>query len=320
MKTNIEVFAIPNNGNENVKTQAIDSIVICSYSKEIAPCLFNQVRRISQLQPISDMWIYNIRRNDTGNTDVFNMSHKTRSIHVVSCILPAATLDHLLQQISMSSKITRIAFDGTNLCDIKSLSLQYLPSLTHLDLWNTNLCLFHILHLGYLIENRKLPKLMEINLGKNNLHAIQEDVDILLQTIAKHHQINIVAAIQDYNLPNTFVQRVTEYANDSKFLTILADGNNENNTEQVDTENLEEVFRPIYKIIHPRMNETPLQDLSLKDLKFSPHLCGPILKVLSDHRGIINLDLSGHVFGIHGYHLVNAIKNWGREPSQGVFC
>ena len=305
-------FAIPENRNENVKTQVTDSIFVCSQSNGEASGSFNQIRRISQLQPISDMWFYNISCNDTDNTDVFNISHRARSIYLLNSVLPAAMLDHILQQISVSSTITRIYFRGTSLWHIKSLSLQYLPSLTHLDLWNTNLCRFHIFHLGYLMENRRLPNLMEMNLGGNNFYRIQYDVNILLQIITKHHRRNIVVAIQKCNLPKTFVQKVAEYANESDLLTMLTDHNDQNDKEQVE---MGEVSRSIYNTIHSWGSETPLEDLSLSDCKLPRHLCGPILKILSDHKNIINLDLSGNMLGIDGCHLVNTIKTWGKEPS-----
>ena len=53
MKKNIEWFAIPENRNENVKIQVTDSIFVCSQSDEEASGSFNQIRRVSQLQPIS---------------------------------------------------------------------------------------------------------------------------------------------------------------------------------------------------------------------------------------------------------------------------
>ena len=193
--------------------------------------------------------------------------------------------------------------------------MQNLSSLTHLDLSNTNLCRFHILHLGYLLENMKLPKLIQMDLGGNNYHQIQDDVGILLQIIAKHHQTNIVVAIQYWNLPKAFVQKVRQYANDSKLLTILADGNDQNETEEEDSHEVGEVARRICKMLHSCKNKAPLKDLSFPDWLLPQYLCGPILKALSTHTSIINLDLSGNVFGIHGYHLVNCIKAWGIEPS-----
>ena len=312
MNKSIECFAIPENRNENVRIQVTDSIFVCSQSNEEASGSFNQIRRISQLQPICDMWFYNISCNDTDNTEVFNISHRARSIYLLNCVLPAAMLGHILQQISVSSMITRIYFRGTSLGHIKSLSLQYLPSLTHLDLWNTNLCRFHILHLGYLMENRRLPNLMEMNLGGNNFYHIQDDADILLQIIAKNHRRNIVVVIQKCILPRTFVQKITQHANESNPLTIRVDDNDQNDTEQVV---LEDVSRRIYQTIHTWGSEILLEDLSLVGCKLPRHLCDPILKVLSDHRSIVNLDLSGNTLGIHGCHLVNTIKIWGKEPS-----
>ena len=162
------------------------------------------------------------------------------------------------------------------------------------------------------MENRRLPNLMEMNLGGNNFYRIQYDVDILLQIITKHHCRNIVVAIQKCNLPKMFVQKVAEYANESDLLTILTDYNDQSDMKQVE---MGEISRRIYKTIHSWGSETPLEDLSLSDCKLPRHLCGPILKVLSDHRSILNLDLSGNILGIHGCHLVNTIKIWGKEPS-----
>ena len=162
------------------------------------------------------------------------------------------------------------------------------------------------------MENRRLPNLIEMNLGGNNFYRIQYDVDILLQIITKHYRKNIVVAIQKCNLPKTFVQKVAEYANESDLLTILTDYNDQSDTKKVE---MGEISRSIYKTIHSRERETRLEDLSLSDCKLPPHLCGPLLKVLSDHKNIINLDLSGNMLGIDGCHLVNTIKTWGKEPS-----
>ena len=59
----------------------------------------------------------------------------------------------------------------------------------------------------------------------------------------------------------------------------------------------------------------PLKNIYFADRILPRHLCGPILKVLSSHGNIKNLDLSGNTLGIHGIHLVHSIKTWGLEAS-----
>ena len=219
----IECFVKPSAGKENVKCEVTDSIVLWNQSKEAGTNLCNQIRRISQLQPISDMCILNIKCNDIENTKAFNMSSKARSVHMYNCVFPTATLDHLFQQISNSSSISSITFREVSLCHINSLQLHYLPSLKILCLWNTNLCRFHILHLTHLMENGKLPELRQINFGGNNLNLLKDDLGYFLKTISKHHRRNIVVGIQHNNLPTTFMKKITEHAKQPNILHLMGD-------------------------------------------------------------------------------------------------
>ena len=158
-------------GEEIFNRATVDSI-ICSNQTEDDEGLLNTIRRISKLQPISDLSMFDINCENLPNTDVFYMSNKCRSIVLWDCVLPSRTLDHLVQQIANCSTLHTIDVRVTNLGDMESLSVQYLPSLTKLWLWNTNLCRFHLLHLAYLVENSKLPNLRLLDIGTNDLNSL----------------------------------------------------------------------------------------------------------------------------------------------------
>ena len=252
---------------------------------------------------------------------MFNMSKKVQSIHLLDCVLPDLSLDHLLKQIATSSTLTRINLWSTSLQDIQSLCIQYLPSLTYLRLCDTNLCHFHIFHLGYLIENRKLPQLSLLSLRANNLSHLEGDMDVFLKLVAKHHQRNITVVIQDCCLPTEFFQRIAQYTKSPSRLRIHGDTGDDNIINiQTNVEESQEVTgtygSDIYKkILATLETDETLQVVSLRDSNLPQQLCGPILQDLSSHISITCLDLSGNTLGIHGVNLVNTINTWGTEPS-----
>ena len=123
------------------------------------------------------------------------------------------TLDRLLQQIANSLTLTRINLRRLSLQDIKPLSIQYLPSPSYFRLCNTNLCIFYILHLGYRIENNKLPQLVVLDLGENNLNHLQDDLNVFVLVVSKHHQRELIIGINGCYLPMPFFQGIKKYQN-----------------------------------------------------------------------------------------------------------
>ena len=307
---------MPRSDDEVIPGELPDSLIIATENQEAAAnSVLNAIRRISQLQPIHDLWVFDLTCNEPTITDIFTMSKTPLSINLANCVFPATILDHLLQQISTSSTLNRIDIHGTSLKDIKCLSLQHLPSLTHLGMWNTNLCRFHILHLAYLLENRKLAQLSVLDIGGNNMDHLQDDIDVLLRLIAGYHRKSITVDIQENNLPKTFFQKVRNYTDATSFLCIVGDEYDQSTAyfETSATEYKSEVTS-IYQTLENRQIEETLQVLSLADRGLPQYSCTPILKALSLHRNITNLDLSGNTVGIYGHHLVNTIMTWGPEP------
>ena len=263
-----------------MQRETSDSIIFLTQTKDrSSKSLLNTIHRISQLQPISDLWIYSINCEDVENIEVFKMSNKAQSIHLWNCILPSRTMDNLLEQISTSDTLKRITLVGTSLCHIKSLAIQYLPSLTYLSLWNTNLCHFHIFHLGYLIRNRQLPQLSILVVGGNNFTYLQDDMDDFLCIIAKNHPKIIRINIEHCNLPKTFMQKLAEDLEQFKFLQIVGDKydhnrdiptGSENSACNSDNEETLGIISPkefIYEVLHPGKTSHLLQNLSFCDCK-----------------------------------------------------
>ena len=296
-------FTIPGLKREHFQREFPDSVILSTQTDDVvANALLNSVRRISKLQPIGHLVMFDIKCEDIEDTDVFNMSKKAQSIHLMNCVFPDLTLDHLLQQIASSLTLTRIYIRGISLQGIKSLWIQYLPSLTYLCLCNTKLCRFHILHLGYLMENEKLPQLDSLNLGGNNFNHLQDDLNVFLQVVAKHHRRNIKVGINDCCLPLDFFQRIKEYTKSPYFLKIVG---------AIGREESEKVPDNIYKnMLNIWKQGNSLQRVSLRDCHLPRYLCAPILQALSSHGNLTNLDLSGNSLGIYGFHLVNTIESW----------
>ena len=214
---------MPRSGND-IPGELADSLIIANCSQDAAAnSVLDAIRRISRLQPIRDLWVFELTCNEPTVTDIFNMSKASLSINLANCVFPATILDNLLQQISTSSTLNRIDIQGTSLQDINCLSFQYLPSLTHLGMWSTNLCRFHILHLAHLLENRKLPQLSVLDIGGNNLNHLQDDLDVFLRVIVRHHPRIIRVDIRQSNLPKVFLQKVRKYSTLSTFLHIIGD-------------------------------------------------------------------------------------------------
>ena len=177
-----------------------DAIIIGSFTEDTSTrSLLKLIGEVSQLQPISDLCLNNCK--DPASEVQIRMSNQAKSIHLWNCDLSGLTLRNFLQQLSNSSTLSRVNLSGTGLHHIESLPLQHLPSLTHLRLWNANLDQSHIVHLRYLMQNRKLPKLMHMNLGGNDLYHIRRDLgEVLLETAANHPR-TIVLWLQRSNLP-----------------------------------------------------------------------------------------------------------------------
>ena len=324
--TNINCPGIRDLSKDTIQRETPDSIIFSTDTNDTyAENLLNTIHRIGQLQPISDLWIHDINCKEAANRDMLKMSNKARSIHLWNCVLPLIILDNLLEQISTSATLNRIVLLGTSLRHIESFSIQYLPSLTYLSLCNTNLCRFHIFHLGYLIKNRRLPQLSVLTLAGNNFKHLQDDMDVFLRLVAENHQKVIRIDIQNCNLPKTFMQKLAEYAEQFRDLHIVGDNYDhkpdvtkgiENSAYNSDNEETFGNISPeefIYEVLHPGKTLHPLQNLSFRDCQIPRHFCGPILQALSHFRSISSLDLSGNTLGIHGFHLVNTLSSWGPE-------
>ena len=147
------------------------------------------------------------------------------------------------------------------------------------------------------------------------MNYLQDDLNVFLQVVSKHHQREITVCIEDCYLPRAFFRRVKRYTKSPNFLKINEDTSDENTTD-IETGISQEVTDSIYKkTLNTWATEKLLKVVSLRDSNLPRHVHGPILQALSSHGNITSLDLSGNNLGIHGIHLVNTIKSWGPEPS-----
>ena len=310
---NMQHATIRSSSEELVKNKTPDSVIISSGSDDTHG-LLNTIQAISKLQPIDNLFIRDVTCEQFEKADVFNMSHKCDNILLWDCVLPSSTLDHLFQQISNCSTLQTIHVRDTHLGDIECFSLQNLPSLTKLILWKVNLCRFHLLHLAYLVENRKLPNLRELDIGGNSLNHLQDELEIFLQVVAKNHQTNITIVINFSDLPITFWQKVRQYTEPPSLSHISVGAPTRVSTDDIEEQKKE--ISPTVDFLRDTLHTSkPLQNISFADCHIPRHLCGPILQVLSSHGSITSLDLSGKFLGIYGLHLVNTVRTWGPVPS-----
>ena len=207
---------------EVIEEHRPDTIIIASFTEDTSTrSLLKLIGEVSQLQPISDLCLNNCK--DPASEVQIRMSNQAESIHLWNCDLSGLTLRNFFQQLSNSSTLSRINLGGTGLHHIESLPLQHLPSLTHLRLWNANLGLSHILHLRYLLQNRKLPKLMHMNLGGNDLYHVQRNLGEVLLETATNHPGTIVVWLKRSNLPKEFIKYYRECTKHSNTLYIVGD-------------------------------------------------------------------------------------------------
>ena len=156
--------------------------------------------------------------------DVFNMSRDVCSVRVYNSSLPEFTLDHLCQQLANSSTLCRIDFSGTNLKCVKSLRFSGLPSLTHLDLKNTDITQIHLYGLTCMLKQRTSPRLSQLNLGTNDLFRFQDDLDLLLKKAVNHHQSELQLGLENNELPAEFQQKWKQQTEGTRFLFVFETG------------------------------------------------------------------------------------------------
>ena len=154
----------------------------------VAGHLLDVCRIVSEKQPITDLYVDELKGDNFETVDVFNMSRDICSVRVYNSSIPYLTLDHLCQQLSHSPTLCRIDFSGTSLKDVSSLTFTGLPSLSHLYLKNTDLVRIHLSYLRQMVSNRTSSKLCQLKLGANNLFRFQDELDWLLRTLITHHQ------------------------------------------------------------------------------------------------------------------------------------
>ena len=204
--------------NQNrLTSEGLDSFVYVRLEEnKAATGILSTIVRISELQPISCLWMANC--NDKLNHHAFRFSDKCRCILLYYCSLHSSTLDHILKQISNSTDLTKMEFVHTSLRGINCLGLQQLPSLTELCLINVDLQRFHVMHLGYLIKNGKLPKLSILDLRINNMKPFENDVGVFLKLVARTHKRRIEVYLDLTNLSQYILDEVNEDLDQPSFL------------------------------------------------------------------------------------------------------
>ena len=213
IKGNTEVFKVE---AEEEMPECIMALV--KPGCNIAGRLLDLCRIISQKQPITDLYADELKCEDCQRADVFNMSRDVCSVRVYNSSLPKFTLDHLCQQLANSSTLCRVDFSGTSLKCVKSLRFANLPSLTHLDLKNTDISQMHLYGLTCMLKQRTSPRLCQLNLGANDLFRFQDDLDLLLKKAVNHHQSELQLGLENNELPAEFQQKWKQQTEGTKVL------------------------------------------------------------------------------------------------------
>ena len=87
---------MPRSGDEDIRGELPHSLIIASCSQEAAAnSILNTIHRISRLQPIRDLWVFDLTCNEPTITDIFRMSKTPLSINLANCVFPATILDHI---------------------------------------------------------------------------------------------------------------------------------------------------------------------------------------------------------------------------------
>ena len=186
----------------------------------IAGRLLDLCRIISHKQPITDLYVDELKC-EVQRADVFNMSTDVCSVRVYNSSLPKFTLDHLCKQLANSSTLCRIDFSGTSLKSVKSLRFSGLPSLTHLDLKNTDISQIHLYGLTCMLKQRTSPRLCQLNLGANDLFRFEDDLDLLLKKAVNHHQSELQLGLENNKLPTEFLQKWKQQTEGTRFMFVF---------------------------------------------------------------------------------------------------
>ena len=152
--------------------------------------LLSICHRICQYQAVRNLDIAGIRCDDLPEPRVFTLSKNTESLTIMTCILPAHTLSHLIQQINGCSALRVLNLEGSTVTGLLPCFLPDphpgLPQLEKLDLERTKLNNDDLQHLTHLIQTRKLPGLEDLYLRNNRLS--ETDVGHLIEACVTHHQ------------------------------------------------------------------------------------------------------------------------------------
>ena len=74
---------------------------------DVADDLIEVCCKISQRQPVTDLWLEKIRCKNTETDQFIKLSSKVDVLKIVDCVLPSKIVQHLLQQLLSAAKTIR---------------------------------------------------------------------------------------------------------------------------------------------------------------------------------------------------------------------
>ena len=127
------------------------------------------------------------------------------------CHIPTYICPQIFGSISQFYHLVHLDISGNNLTgcmpDFLSHSSSELPSLQRLFLYNTTISTSDVNHIIHIIETGKLPNLEYLNLDKNDLHGMGDEIDRLVNTAIGSHKRELQVILPGISFPRYMVEK-----------------------------------------------------------------------------------------------------------------
>ena len=136
-------------------------MVVTSPDRAITKSLFSTISTISQLQPVTDIWLSGVSCEEVTQEEQLILSKKARSIRFDEpCKLPMSFVKHLLRQLSGSVTLQLLRLPGLNLKEIEEDLDEFMESLlvTHPEMESEREAILSFERLTINLDNNQLSQ------------------------------------------------------------------------------------------------------------------------------------------------------------------
>ena len=303
---------------------------IHSINTQVSNSVLSACQQISDVQPITDLWIFRLNCDGTEPVESFNLSPGAHSIRISSCVLPSMLLDHLMKQLPQCRDLKKLHLKEIKFHDAASKhasqrvdeNRNVATSSSGLADWNLGKAIsswgdnpsLKILSLrNCSIPKREFSEILEalsacnclthLDLGGNYLGP---EGTHLVQIIKNMGQDPPLEGLHlEYCLipEDVCCALMKEVRACRKLKDLSLTGNT-----------VRKAGKYIVDIITNLRLDSQLESLYLNNCSIPNRIWVDLLKCLSDCSNIVYLDLSGNNFARMRAHLVGMIKKLAVNP------